>query len=212
MLYFHLIQKIFLANTDGAVNKIAAIKNGFVLKQDGLKDKPEAESSFAVFTNDDNTIIDHCWFRGGWWDPFTMAWNTVRDGKTRATEPVEKGAPGASLFVPFSLQPGGTKTIRLMTAWYVPESDWHIGDVVPKDDCHPDSGCCSAPEDLGVKNGKKSPSPNYKPWYSSRFANVEEVADYWRNNYTDLHEKIKALYRCLLCQHIAARSDGSHSC
>ncbi len=188
---FSFNSKNFLINTEGAVNRITATRNGFGLKQEALKDKPEAEASFAIFTDDDNTVVDHCWFRGGWWDPITMAWNTVRDGKTRATEPVEKDAPGASLFVPFSLSPGATKTIRLMTVWYVPESDLHIGDVVLKDDCHPDSGCCTMPEDLGVKNGKKSLSPNYTPWYSSRFANVEEVADYWRLHYDDLLAKTK---------------------
>ncbi len=123
--------------------------------QQPLKDKPETEASFAVFTNDDNTIVDHCWFRGGWWDPITMAWNTVHDVKTRATAPVEKDAPGASLFVPFTLAAGASKTIRLMMAWYVPESNLHIGEVVEKNDCKPEDGCCTAPEDLGVTNGKE---------------------------------------------------------
>ena len=31
-------------------------------------------------------------------------------------------APGASLYVPFRLQPGESKTIRLYMAWYVPFS------------------------------------------------------------------------------------------
>ena len=188
---FSFNTKNFLTNTEGAVNKIVSIKNGFTLQQEATKDKPEAEAHFAFFTDDDATVVDHCWFRGGWWDPLTMAWNTVRDGKTRETKPVEKDAPGASLFVPFTLQPGATKTVRLMASWYVPESDLRIGDVVPKDGCNPDSGCCSAPEDLGVKNGKKNPSQNYKPWYSARFAEVKEVADYWRNNYADLYRKTK---------------------
>ncbi|MFT4153527.1 GH116 family glycosyl-hydrolase, partial [Parafilimonas sp.] len=188
---FSFNTKNFLANTDGVVNKIAAINNGFILKQDAAKDKPEAEASFAVFTDDDKTIVDHCWFRGGWWDPLTMAWNTVNDGKTRTTPPVEKDAPGASLFVPFTLAAGASKTIRLMMTWYVPETNMHIGEIVwdEKKDCSPESGCCAAPEDLGAVNGKKSLSSNYKPWYSSRFANIDEVADYWKKNYTDLHSK-----------------------
>ena len=190
---FSFNSKNFIDNTDDAVKKISGTKNGFVLKQDALKDKPEAEGSFAVFTDDDKTIVDHCWFRGGWWDPLTMAWNTVRDVKTRATAPVEKDAPGASLFVPFTLAAGASKTVKLMVTWYIPESNIHIGNVMmdEKKDCSPDSGCCAAPEDLGVANGKKSPSSNYKPWYSSRFANVDEAADYWRNNYNDLYAKSK---------------------
>ena len=206
---FSFNAKNFMVNTDGAVNKIAATKNGFVLKQDAVKDKTEAEGSFAIFTNDDNTVVDHCWFRGGWWDPLTMAWNTVRDVKTRATDPVEKDAPGASLFVPFTLAAGASKTIRLMMAWYVPESNIHIGDVMmdEKKDCSPDSGCCAAPEDLGVTNGKKSPSSNYKPWYSSRFANVDEVADYWQKNYDDLYTKSKLFSDTFYNSTLPARSN-----
>jgi len=183
--------KNFLADTESAVNRIDAVKNGFVLMQQPTKEKPEAEASFAVYTDSDDTVVDHCWFRGGWWDPLTMAWNTVNAANTRATKPVEKDAPGASLYVPFTLSPGASKTVRVMMAWYVPESSMHIGDVMQdeKKDCNPDSGCCAAPEDLGVKNGKKSPSPNYKPWYSSRFQNVEDVAGYWRDHYTQLQQK-----------------------
>lgn len=188
---FSFNSKNFLPNQEGAVNKITSVRNGFVLQQEAIKDKPEAEANFAFFSDDDNTIVDHCWFRGGWWDPLTIAWNTVRDGKTRETKPVEKDAPGASLFVPFTLQPGTTKTVRLMATWFVPETDLRIGDVVEKEGCNSASGCCAAPEDLGVKNGKKSSSKNYKPWYSARFANVQEASDYWRSNYADLYKKTK---------------------
>src|SRR4051794_37261260 len=77
---FSFNTKNFLATEDGAVNKIDKTTHGFVLIQEATKDKPQAAGSFAIFTDDASTIIDHCWFRGGWWDPLTMAWNTVRDG------------------------------------------------------------------------------------------------------------------------------------
>lgn len=201
---FSFNTKNFLAGAEGAVNKITAIENGFVLKQDAAKDKPETEAAFAVFADDKNAIVDYCWFRGGWWDPLTMAWNTVNDVKTRNTPPVEKDAPGASLFVPFTINAGAVKTIRLMMAWYVPATNLHIGEIVldEKKNCNPENGCCAAPEDLGVATGKKNPSPNYKPWYSSRFNNVEEVADYWLKNYAGLLSTTKlfseTFYACSL--------------
>lgn len=165
---FSFNSKQFLGDTDGAVNKVVGTKNGFVLQQSAAPNKPESETNFAAFTDDDQTIVDHCWFRGGWWDPLTMAWNTVRDGKTRNSAPVEKDAPGASLFVPFTLQPGATKTVRLMTVWYTPYSDWHIGETVATE--------------------KTGNSANYRPWYSNRFKNVEEVAAYWRQHYNELRK------------------------
>lgn len=140
---FSLNTKNFLATDHEANNSIQSIKNGFVLVQEGTKEKPNLQSSFALFTDDRNTIVDHCWFRGGWWDPVTMAWNDIREGKLNSRAPVEKDASGASLFVPFSLAPGATKTIRLMLTWYTPLTILHIGEVVKKKDCNPEDGCCT---------------------------------------------------------------------
>ncbi len=152
---FSFNTKNFLAQDDDK-NSIGSMPGGFVLQQAG--------NSFAIFSPDAATIVDHCWFRGGWWDPFTMAWNTVKEGRTRDTPPVDKGAPGASLFVPFTLKAGATKTIRLMMAWYVPHSALHIGESLPA-------------------------ASTYQPWYSGRFDSINAVAEYWKNNYTALHEK-----------------------
>ncbi len=180
----------FLSVEDGT-NSIASTKNGFILKEEGSREKPFQPGRFAIFTDADDTVVDHCWFRGGWWDPLTMAWNTIRDANIKSTAPVDKGAPGASLFVPVSLLPGASKTIRVMMAWYVPESNLHIGEVMndEKKDCNPESGCCASPADLGVKPGKQISSSTYKPWYSSRFAGIEEVTGYWRDNYSSLRDK-----------------------
>jgi len=188
---FSFSSKNFLASNKEAKNSIQPTGNGFVLKQQGTEDKPQLQSSFAVFTDDNNTVVDHCWFRGGWWDPLTMAWNDVRDGKLNSRAPVEKDAPGASLFVPFSLAPGATKEVRLMLAWYTPLTTLHIGEVVNKKDCNPGDGCCTGPSDLGVVNGRKNPSADYSPWYSSQYANINEVIGYWRKNYSDLYKKTK---------------------
>jgi len=188
---FSFNSKNFLASDREAENSINPISNGFILAQQRTKEKPYLESSFAVFTDDDNTKVDHCWFRGGWWDPITMAWNNIEKGILRETPPVKKDAPGASLFVPFSLSPGSKKTIRLMMAWYTPLTTLHIGEVMKEDKkaCNPASGCCGGPTDLGVETGKKNGSSDYKPWYSSKFDNIQEVASYWRKNYSDLYKK-----------------------
>ena len=41
--------------------------------------------------------------------------------------PLKGSCRGASLFVPFSVKAGGSKTIRLMLAWYVPQSELRYG-------------------------------------------------------------------------------------
>ena len=158
------------------VNSIEPMTNGFLLKQKGTEKEPFYQGDFAIFTDQASTVTDHCWFRGGWWDPLTMTWGNIEQGNLQAVSPVEKESPGASLFVPVILAPNEEKTIRLMVSWYVPDSNLRVGEDpkgAPK--CDPNSGCCS--------------SPFYQPWYSGKFKNINEVANYWQMNYNDLKTK-----------------------
>ncbi|WP_262886780.1 non-lysosomal glucosylceramidase [Mucilaginibacter humi] len=74
------------------------------------------------------------------------------------------------------MKPGQEKTVRLMMAWYVPNTKMHPGDLDPSEKERVD----------------KDPLLKYhKPRYSSRFKNIAEVAAYWDGNYTDLRKKTK---------------------
>ncbi len=183
---FSFNSKKFLKIEKGK-NLIRSFPNGFVLSEEGTSEKPY-KTDFAIFTDDNTTIIDHCWFRGGWWDPITMAWNTVKNGEAKAIAPVDNDAPGASLYVPLTIAPGKEKTIRVMMAWYSPESELTYGKMGErKENCDPASGCCNLPSDILLdKYDKDFNGATYKPWYSSRFNSVEEVALYWKEKYTDL--------------------------
>jgi len=180
---------------DQGENPIRSIQNGFILSEAGTNEKPY-KTSFAISTDDDATVVDHCWFRGGWWDPVTMAWNTVKNGEAKAVAPVDKDAPGASLFVPFTIAPGKEKTIRVMMAWYTPDSEQTYGKMGErKENCDPASGCCNSPADIGLdKYDKDFDGKFYKPWYSSRFSSVEEVAAYWKQQY-DILKKNSTLFK-----------------
>ena len=184
---FSFNTKNFLAEQN-TPHTVKPVKNGFILYQPPTTEKPYLAAQIAYYADADQTKVDHCWFRGGWWDPLTMAWNAVKEGKIDTNEPVEKDAPGASLYVDLHIPAGGSKTVKLLSSWYVPESNLKVGDVntEEKKNCSPGSGCCSGPEDLGVTGLKKSNSANYKPWYSSRFANINEVINYWLSNYDSL--------------------------
>jgi uncharacterized protein (DUF608 family) len=155
---------------------VLPIKGGFVLWQGGTEENPENEGAFAVFVDESDVVVDHCWFKGGWWDSMTLAWENIEKGRLMDNPPLEGSCPGASLFVPFNLEPGGEKTIRLMVAWYVPKTDLRQG-AEPENAPEPAVGeaCCD--------------SPFYVPWYAGRFNNINEVADYWRLKYRDLREK-----------------------
>lgn len=167
----------FMGQNNGT-NRIKSASNGFILTEEGIKDKPESKGDFAIFTNETGTVVDHCWFRGGWWDPLTITWESIMKEDPRTTDPVDDSAPGASLFVPFSLKPGESKVIRVMMAWYVPDSNLKFGkDSEEKEEEECTDPACSCYD------------PFYKPWYSGTFKSIEEVVNYWKTNYTDLRAK-----------------------
>ncbi len=113
---------------DGQVGNasIGHLDGGFVLYS-GKGPERDQQGAFALFVPDEEPIVDHCWFRGGWWDALTLAWHNVAQGTPVDNPPVEAGAPGASLAVPLELAPGQEKTVRLLTSWYVPASRLRFG-------------------------------------------------------------------------------------
>jgi len=166
----------------GPGNSIRPIKGGFTLHQDTIGGHPEYLGDFAVFTNDPDVSVDHCWFRGGWWDPMTIAWKKISQGDTGPGGPVSSSAPGASLYVPFELEKGETKIIRLLFSWYVPNTGLRYGaDILNGSQVNAEqtSACCG-------DSVCEPASPYYQPWYSSRFSSMNELAEYWNSNYDDL--------------------------
>jgi uncharacterized protein (DUF608 family) len=168
-------------------DSIMAYPNGFLLSQSCHPDKPWYKGDFAVFTDAADAVIDYCWFRGGWFDARTLLWKDIAALNT-PSRPVMTGSPGASLYVPFKLKPGESKSIRVMTAWYVPHSDQRFGwspdneqfeKKVKEASCTDGSSCC--PPELT--------SGYYEPWYSGRFADIHELASYWGKQYDELKQK-----------------------
>lgn len=146
--------KNFMDAGDG--DTILPIEGGFVLWQPGTEANPEREGGFAIFVDDDETVVDHCWFKGGWWDSLTLAWRNVAQGNVVANPPQKGSSPGASLFVPFTLKPGQEKTVRLMIAWHVPKTDLRYGrDAAgPAFTGKPSKGTASGQQDVSGFLGK----------------------------------------------------------
>lgn len=158
---------------------IQSKKNGFILSQTGTKDEPFHQGDFAIYTDNPDTKVNHRWFRGAWFDPLTMCWNELSEGKINEHPEKEPGAPGASLFVPVKLKPGETKTVKLYMAWYVPHSHLRIG-------AEPDKATDVPQKPVGDYAYDNKGEGTYSPWYSGRFTSVNDVADYWLDNYEGL--------------------------
>jgi uncharacterized protein (DUF608 family) len=179
----------FMKIGDGAT--VGLTDRGFVLTQPALPDKPEAEGGFVAFTDDPATAVDAAWFRGGWFDAFTMAWNRVAAGAVVAQAPHAEGGSGAggSLYVPFVLKPGAEKTVRLHVAWYVPRSALTVG--------VPSGAPAAAGCDCGGACGDAAAKPRfYTPWYAARFADLAAVAGHWRAHYDRLRAASAAFRDC----------------
>ena len=151
------------------------IKNGFVLFQKGTEERPEEEGALAVFVDDNSAVVDHCWFKGGWWDALTLVWKNIQEARLLENPPVKGPAPGASLFVPLTLEPDQEKTVRVLLAWYVPLTDFRFGRDPEETPLSEEAACCS--------------SPYYVPWYAGKFKDINDMADYWRFQYDVLREK-----------------------
>jgi uncharacterized protein (DUF608 family) len=159
---------------------IRKTRNGFVLSQSCLPDKPHYKGDFAIYTLEE-AKVDYRWFRGGWYDAHTMLWKDIEKARP-LSDTASSGSTNASLYVPVKLKAGESKTIHLLMSWYVPHSDQRFGpapfvDIQPA--CDPSTGCCST----------DYTSLFYEPWYSRRFTDLAELNGYWRSNYSDLQEK-----------------------
>jgi uncharacterized protein (DUF608 family) len=105
----------------------------------------------------------------------------VSEGSCYDRPPVTEGGPvpGATLFVPFRLEPGASKTIPLRLAWYAGRTNLRIG------------------KDLtGAVIAASQTAETYRSWYSGRFTNIEEVTAYWRDHYEELRQKSERFSKC----------------
>jgi len=150
--------------------QIKEFPDGFLLWRDGTEDNPHYEGGFAFFTSEKDVRVNHHWFRGSHFDAKTINWKNIQSGEIIENPPVKEKATGASLFVPFMLNPGEEKTIRLQFCWYVPYTDLRKGAEL--------ESCCS--------DNDKSCCYTHQPWYAGKFKSINELADYWRNNYDKL--------------------------
>jgi uncharacterized protein (DUF608 family) len=158
---------------------VRPIPGGFVLWGGGTKEKPWDEGAIAFTVSDPDVKVNHAWFRGGWWDPLTVAWKDVADAACFAREAITEGnpSPGASLFVPFRLAPRETRKVAVRIAWYAGQTNIRVGKEA-------------------TGSADVLASSHYRPWYAGRFAAIEDVASYWAAHYDELRQKTSRFTDC----------------
>lgn len=164
----------------GKEGQVLPLPGGFVLWQKAEAEHPESQGGFAVRLDGDGVRVDHCWFQGGWFDALSILWRTIREARTIDNPPVAGRSRGASLYAPFTVPAGGTRTLRLQLSWHVPQSTLRVGarpeqKTDRKPEQNAEQGCCE--------------SLTYQPWYAGRFATIQDVAEHWRAAYDDLRAR-----------------------
>jgi len=159
---------------------VKATLGGFMLTCVAPKERGWEEGAFTATVDDPAVKVNHTWFRGGWFDPLTIAWKDIAEGRCFDRAPVTEGdaSPGATLFVPFTLAPRASKTITLRFAWHVAQTSLRIG------------------KDAETKPGEAKVEGSYKPWYAGRFKDISEITSYWRDQYAELRTKSQRFSDC----------------
>ncbi|HOW39096.1 MAG TPA: GH116 family glycosyl hydrolase [Bacteroidales bacterium] len=140
---------------------ISGTKGGFIMSDNSTGQKRTGETGFAVYTDDPSAVVDHCWFRGDWFDPYMMLWKNIENQTMPSNPAREEPVMGASVYVPFTLNPGEEKIIRLHFCWYIPDSNLSIGNIP----------------------GTDKKLPPYEAWYTSKFRSIGDLIQYWNSNY-----------------------------
>ena len=108
---------------------VRGIKGGFVMSENSSDENTVRNTGFAVFTDDPSAIVDHCWFRGQWFDPYIILWKNIETQTIPSNPESREPVGGASIYIPFMLDPGEEKTVKLNFCWYLPESGLSIGNI-----------------------------------------------------------------------------------
>jgi len=175
----HTVEAVFSFNARNFMaigsnpQAVRPIEGGFILWGGAAKEHPWEEAAFSATVTETEAKVNHAWFRGGWWDPLTMAWKDVADSACYERPPAMEGgpSPGATIFVPFQVKAGSSKTIALRLAWYSGKTNLHIGK-----------------DPAGSAGGSDTPE-NFRPWYASRFTDINSVSFYWKDHYDELRKK-----------------------
>lgn len=166
-----LVEAVFSWNSRNILTDwtgpVRGIKGGFIMSENSSDESRIRNTGFAVFSNDPSTVVDHCWFRGQWFDPYTILWKNIETQTVPSSPESREPVGGASIYIPFRLYPGEEKTVILNFCWYLPESGLSVGNIPGTD--------------------KKLPS--YEAWYTSRFKTLGELIEYWNSNRETLRKE-----------------------
>lgn len=150
----------------------------------------ETFGSAALVALNDTPQIKAMWFRGGWFDPITILWRELSEGRftpNDGTGQVETdGVNGGSILFKGLLKPNESTTIPLALTWHFPNCNLSMGRAEETASCCLSSDC---------KAGTTAPA--WRPYYAGQWQDAEDVALYLKNEYSSLRNRTLAFKNTL---------------
>ena len=136
----------------------------------------EGENGMCALTDAAEAHVQPSWFRGSWFDGPTVYWNEFSSAKPMMERSyAEPGMSPGTVEVKFELEPGQSRSVNFVLAWYYP---------------------------VQVNNWDRDGETSWKKWYATRFDSAVAAAEYGLAERTRLKRGTMAfrdaLYSCTL--------------
>lgn len=172
---FHTINFIGPADRKGGRGFVRRDGSALELYYQPPEEKPFDEGWCRITLQDESPAVDCRWFRGFMFDGMTEVWNRIEAGEAVDTPPYPeedaRQSMGGSLYLPLTLGPGESRTLRLLLSWYVPRSSLREGED---------------PLDADGNSIYKDHMETYTPYYATLFDGIGPLSRYWAAEYESL--------------------------
>ena len=90
-----LLQRQELHGARQAIGQAVRPHRGRVhpLGRQARRTSPWEDAAFSATVSEPGAKVNHAWFRGGWWDPLTMAWKDVAEARATTGRRVDRRRP-----------------------------------------------------------------------------------------------------------------------
>lgn len=178
------------SDQDTSANAAIEGKGAFLFNHEAAN--AEAYGSATLTMIGDEPLIKAMWLRSPGWefDSLSALWREVSTGKFTTNEgsnTVDKaGRNGASVLLDGRLNPGSSRTHRVLITWHFPNCYLREGGAKARDETPAIQG------EPGCRKVADGEAPPWQPYYSTQWKDARDVADYVEQNYETLRTRTVA--------------------
>lgn len=142
-------------------------KNGIIFEQENFDHNEFNRGAFA-FTLDCDAATNADFYRGGWFDPLTIRWNTIDAGTVTDSTADDLKSPGGAVETEIVIPARGTRSVTVRFNWYVPNTDLREGDEL-----------------MGQE------TTYHHPWYAGKYGSISDAIEDFAARYDELYSETR---------------------